>query len=363
MSELYFILSYLRKWGVKVVKWRRLGRRIKKYLLERITLTFVPHAKSNARGIHVPRFALILTFLVIFGYLCSVTYLYRNYQSRFLQAQAIIIALQDVKTENITLKAGLAQIAKETEQMRKAVDNLERRGQKIESLISNPEDALKSAPQNTPTPSDQTNKTVNKASYVDYRLVHANPTPLGGGEEYFDLEPLELLTQIREELTLLKAEIPIQEGMLKELESNAGEHAALVAATPKGWPLRDGGQGYITSEYGFRKDPVTGQQAFHEGIDVGVWYGTPVVATAAGKVIYSGWKIGYGRVIIIEHAYGYQTRYGHNSKLVVKVGDRVERGTVIAYSGNSGKSTGPHLHYEVRVNGIPKNPRLFNFKR
>lgn len=345
------------------MKWRRLGRRIKKYLLERVTLTLVPHARSNARGIHVPRFALILTFLIVFGYLFSVTYLYRNYQNRFLHAQATIIALQDVKTENITLKAGLAQVAKETENMRKMISDLERKGQKIESLITKPEGTSNSAPQSTPTPSDQKKTTISSTEWVDYRLINGNITPLGGGEEYFDLEPMELLTQIREEIILLKAALPVQEGVLNELEDNAQEHATLVASTPYGWPLRDGGQGYITSEYGFRKDPVTSQQAFHEGIDVGVWYGTPVVATASGRVVFSGWKNGYGRVVIVDHGYGYQTRYGHNSKLSVKVGEQVKRGTVIAYSGNSGKSTGPHLHYEIRVNGIPKNPRMFNFKR
>lgn len=345
------------------MKWRRLGRRIKKYLLERVTLTLVPHAKSNARGLYLPRFALILVFLVVFGYLFSVTYLYRNYQSRFLQAQATIIALQDVKTENLTLKVGLAQVAKETENMRKVVNELERKGQKIESLITAPASTSQSAPQSTPTPSDQKKTTVNNTASVDYRFIYGNITPLGGGEEYFNLEPMELLTQIREELIFLKAAIPVQEDVLKDLESNAEEHATLVASTPDGWPLRDGGQGYVTSEYGFRKDPITGQQAFHEGIDVGVWYGTPVTATASGKVVFSGWKNGYGRVVIIDHGYGYQTRYGHNSKLSAKVGERVKRGTVIAYSGNSGKSTGPHLHYEVRVNGIPKNPRMFNFNR
>src|SRR5690554_4301122 len=98
---------------------------------------------------------------------------------------------------------------------------------------------------------------------------------------------------------------------------------------------------------------------FHEGLDIGTWYNTPVLATADGKVKYAGWKGGYGYVLIIEHGFGNETTYAHLNKIKASKGENVRREQVIALSGNSGKSTGPHLHYEVRKNNIPQNPRNF----
>jgi len=94
----------------------------------------------------------------------------------------------------------------------------------------------------------------------------------------------------------------------------------------------------------------------HEGLDIANRPGTPVLATADGTVIYSTVKAGYGNTIIVDHGYGLQTWYGHNRKLVARVGDRVIRGQKVALLGSSGQSTGPHVHYEVRVNGIPVDP-------
>lgn len=112
------------------------------------------------------------------------------------------------------------------------------------------------------------------------------------------------------------------------------------------WPLR----GPITSGFGTRWGKL------HAAIDIGVSTGTPVKAAAAGRVTYSGWADGYGKLVIIRHSNGIETRYGHNSKLSVSVGQYVEQGTTVALSGNTGFSTGPHLHFEVRKNGKPENP-------
>ncbi|MCM0650699.1 peptidoglycan DD-metalloendopeptidase family protein [Clostridium swellfunianum] len=112
------------------------------------------------------------------------------------------------------------------------------------------------------------------------------------------------------------------------------------------WPV----SGSVTSRYGAR----WGKQ--HEGIDIAVSTGTNVKAYADGKVTYSGWQSGYGNVVIISHSNGLQTYYGHNSKLLVKDGQRVSVGDIIAKSGNTGRSTGPHVHFEVRKNGAPVNP-------
>ncbi len=97
----------------------------------------------------------------------------------------------------------------------------------------------------------------------------------------------------------------------------------------------------------------------HEGLDIAAAHGKDVMAPADGTVIFAGLEGGYGNVLVIDHGYGVKTRYGHLSKVEVRAGDRVHRGDLIGAVGNTGRSTGPHLHYEVRVNGLPENPRKF----
>ena len=127
---------------------------------------------------------------------------------------------------------------------------------------------------------------------------------------------------------------------------------ARMAAAPTLWPVT----GPITSWFGERTDPFNGEGAFHSGIDISCSYGQPVVAPADGTVIYADVYTGYGRMIEIDHGNGIVTRYGHLSGFAVGDGDTVRRGQVIGYVGLSGRSTGPHLHYEVRINDTPVNP-------
>ncbi len=118
------------------------------------------------------------------------------------------------------------------------------------------------------------------------------------------------------------------------------------------WPVK----GRISSPYGWRIHPVYKNRQFHGGIDIAVPVGTSVKAAAAGKVIESGWMDGFGYGVVIDHGQGVTTWYGHNSKLLVKVGDRVRQGQVIARSGNTGVSTGPHVDFRIKVNGETLNP-------
>jgi murein DD-endopeptidase MepM/ murein hydrolase activator NlpD len=114
--------------------------------------------------------------------------------------------------------------------------------------------------------------------------------------------------------------------------------------------------GRFTSPFGIRKDPFTGKPKFHAGIDIAAPYGTPIKAAKDGKVTYAGWKSGYGNVVIIEHQFGYTTLYGHMSKILVSVGQYVKGGQYIGKVGSTGKSTGPHCHFEVHKFGMPTDP-------
>lgn len=118
------------------------------------------------------------------------------------------------------------------------------------------------------------------------------------------------------------------------------------------WPVN----GPITSPFGYRTHPIFGTTILHAGIDIGVDYGTPVHAADSGTVVYSGWISGYGNAVIIDHGGGLSTLYGHNQSLAVSEGQSVSKGQVVAYAGSTGNSTGPHVHFEVDVNGSPVNP-------
>jgi hypothetical protein len=122
--------------------------------------------------------------------------------------------------------------------------------------------------------------------------------------------------------------------------------------TPSIWPV----MGHITDSFGERLDPFSGEGAFHTGVDVGADYGASVFATADGIVQDAGQHTGYGRVVIVDHGFGITTWYAHLSAYAVVPGARVKRGEVIGYTGISGRTTGPHVHYEVRVNNAPVNP-------
>lgn len=165
----------------------------------------------------------------------------------------------------------------------------------------------------------------------------------------------EALKNMHEELTQLKGAALKQEASLQALIEYFEDKRSMYASTPRIWPVR----GWVTSHFGNRISPFSGIQKFHEGIDIAAQTGTPVLASADGVVIKAGFGTGYGNMVEISHGYGIRTLYAHNSRLNVKVGQHVKRGDVIAYVGDSGSSTGPHLHYEVRVNNIPVNPARY----
>jgi len=155
-----------------------------------------------------------------------------------------------------------------------------------------------------------------------------------------------------EELQMLAE---IQERNAYKVERFFDSQRSLLASTPTIWPVR----GWITSAFGQRVSPFTGRLQMHEGLDICARPGTPVKATAEGVVIYSGWKSDFGKLVTIDHGYGYRTRYGHLSKIYVKNGERVKRGETVGAVGSTGRSTGPHLHYEVKVRGLPVNPKTY----
>jgi murein DD-endopeptidase MepM/ murein hydrolase activator NlpD len=153
----------------------------------------------------------------------------------------------------------------------------------------------------------------------------------------------------------LTSEISLQEVLQQDLRNSLRERKLEFEARPSLWPLK----GRISSGFGFRRSPFGGKGDFHRGVDIRVPTGTSVHAPGAGKVIEVGYMSGYGLRVVLEHDFGVQTVFGHLRKSLVKEGQTVKRGQKIALSGNSGRSTGPHLHYEVHVQAKAVNPMKF----
>jgi murein DD-endopeptidase MepM/ murein hydrolase activator NlpD len=145
------------------------------------------------------------------------------------------------------------------------------------------------------------------------------------------------------------------EASLSRLQLYLYARGAIMAATPSLLPIH----GWLSSPFGYRWHPIYGRYKRHTGIDIAAEPGTPVRAPADGFVIFSGQKEGYGKVVVIDHGYGIHTLFAHNAKLYINSGVRVKRGEMISEVGSTGHSTGPHLHYEVRKNGVPVNPLTF----
>jgi murein DD-endopeptidase MepM/ murein hydrolase activator NlpD len=151
---------------------------------------------------------------------------------------------------------------------------------------------------------------------------------------------------------LLRDVLHLIQAQLERVRSGAERRQALAAATPSIWPVAGG----LSSQFGTRSDPFTGADEFHGGLDISANAGEPVVATADGTVATARWNDGYGNLVVIDHGFGISTRYGHLSRFAVSEGQSVRKGDVVGLVGSTGRSTSPHVHYELLLNGRQANP-------
>ncbi|WP_457600714.1 peptidoglycan DD-metalloendopeptidase family protein [Hydrogenivirga sp.] len=181
-------------------------------------------------------------------------------------------------------------------------------------------------------------KLVTIDKFLRRKGIRRVPSGVGGAKTKLDILDVEYISFLHEE---------------------ADKFQKYLSRVPLGPPV----WGRITSKYGYRVDPFTGKYEFHEGLDIRAPWGTRVRATADGKVIFAGWKGGYGKAVIIRHAYGFKTMYAHLSKIKVRAGQWVKSGDVIGYVGSTGRSTGPHVHYEVWRYSKRENPIKYLYVR
>jgi len=165
----------------------------------------------------------------------------------------------------------------------------------------------------------------------------------------------ELVSRMHEDLKQLEVSANDQERSFSELQGELQKKSSYLASMPSIWPVR----GWVTSGFGERTSPFTGFNQIHQGMDIANRIGTPIVATANGIVVQAGRDDGLGKMVAISHGYGIKTIYGHMSEIYVKAGQRIKRGDKVGAMGNTGHSTGPHLHYQVSIDGVTVNPSKY----
>lgn len=180
-------------------------------------------------------------------------------------------------------------------------------------------------------------------------------------EQLLEMTNAQIAVSTTKKSSELKKQIYLQSKSYDHLMQLAKNNEARLRHIPAIQPVLNKDLKRTASGYGWRIDPVYRTRRFHEGMDFTAPTGTDIFATGDGTIVYTGWKQGYGNCVDIDHGFGYMTRYGHCSKIISKRGQKVQRGDVIALVGSTGKSTGPHLHYEVHFRGTVMNPQNFYY--
>ena len=302
---------------------------------DEFTVVIFPGAKGSPKKFHLSKtfakLAFAITGVLILAFLGSSVY----FVKRYLKLQGNEIELAKIQKESNIRKIQVEKFSHQVKNFETEMARLERFEKKLRVIT-----ALEKSP-----------KSVEKNWGV------GGPYDLGTSsfKTAIDRGAASMIERLSNGLDHLDKQAKVQSISFQELDNFFKNQKSLLSSTPSIWPTH----GWITSGFGFRKSPFTGLREKHEGWDIAARSGSPVMATADGEVVVEGREYGYGNMIEINHGYGVVTRYGHNSKHLVKVGDHVKRGQMIALVGSTGRSTGPHLHYEVLLHGIPVSPKNY----
>jgi murein DD-endopeptidase MepM/ murein hydrolase activator NlpD len=288
-----------------------------------VSIIIVPHNKAKSRNISLSQKATkVVAGIGIFVFVAFAVFLVDYFTMNVTRKK-----YRDLMNENEQQKAAIAQFQETVNNLQTTIDQYESYAKKLNIMAGLKSDDMLEGEPGIGGPDDS------------QQIGEINPA------QTLDLENLNDISQKAERIAK----------NLDTLTAIFEEQVLQLASTPTIWPTK----GYMSSPYGWRDDPFTGKRAFHHGIDIATHHGNPINATADGTVIQAVTdKIG-GKTVKIKHMFGYVTIYCHMSKFLVKVGQQVKRGDTIGLVGSTGKARGPHVHYEVQLNGKEKNPYYY----
>lgn len=290
------------------------------------TLMLVPHHGQKIRSIRIPIAVVKYTVSILCLFIVCMAGIFINYHHT---ANTQLDELEVLQQSNSNQMNQIEQLARTTASLQVDMERLNSLDAEIRRIINNDD--------------------MRNTSRAGLVRSSANYTGQGGPQ----VQPN--INDINNVASDLQAAIKTREESLSRLKQELLARRARLEATPSIWPT----SGDVTSRFGWRNSPWGGSSDWHPGIDIANSSGTPIVATADGEVMQSEWYGGYGNMVQINHGNGITTVYGHNSQNIVRIGQIVRKGEIIAYLGSTGYSTGPHVHYEVRVNGTAVNPDAF----
>jgi len=297
------------------------------------TLMIIPHSEESTVSVRIPFFAVQLAVALVVVVVVGLCLLVFSYLRVLADAREVYALREMNRTQQEEINAMAAETQRMIEQV-KAIDELviyvtEKLDLNVEDILNEIETDL----------GDDIGYDRGGVSEFNFNADRSF------GEES---HASDLLGRASQNIIILQRLVPERSDTL----ALVGEYVEQADAKPSIWPAR----GRIVSGFGMRKIPYASGVQFHTGVDIVGAYGSPIWAAAAGKVIFTGYQGSYGQTVVVDHGHGFETLYAHLSGFAVTVGDLVERGQTVGHMGASGRTTGTHLHYEVRFNGSPVNP-------
>ena len=294
-----------------------------------MTIVIMPDGTKRVKQLSIPRFlAFFLTFLFVIS-AAGVGLVIQDY----IKIKTKMPIMTQLQEENVQRAEQFKHLAKRIDELTSRMCELREFDRKLKVMVN----------QDTSNEEEQQNG-----------LGGANPILAGNGNSAIS-DHKQLVRKMHRALDNLEDESALSELDKSELHKLLEEQKTLLASTPSIWPTK----GWLSSSFGMRKSPFTGRKEFHKGIDISTRIKSPIYAPADGVVSHVGRDPGYGKMVWIKHGNGILTKYAHLNTYLVSKGQHVKRGETIALVGNTGRSTGPHLHYEVHLNGVAVNPKRY----
>ena len=291
-----------------------------------ITILLLPNDSSNVKQFRIPRFFLYMFLFFIPFIAAYIFWVIGDYKN----VKAKVPEIASLQKQNEQQKVQLTYLGQRIERINKKMSELNEFDRKLK-IMTNLEESAGQGP------------------FIG--VGGSEPTMLASNS--YVKEPVkDMVRSMHQSLDVLNEDIITGNQVKHKLFQYLEDQKVLLSSTPSIWPTK----GWLSSRFGYRISPFTQRKEMHKGLDISTRLNTPIVAPADGIVIKTGWNGSFGRMISIRHGNGYITKYAHLNKILVKKGQAVKRGDKIGLVGQTGRSTGPHLHYEVHLKGVPVNP-------